>query len=454
MKDSQSSAYNTLVVLFVAIGSITYGYCSSIIGTTLGQPSFVEYFALQPSDRTDALVGAINGLFQAGGVFGTLSTTLLADRLGRRKTILAGAMAAVLGSALQTGSVHIAMFMVARLITGFGIGNLVIIVPLWQSEVAPPASRGFLVGMHGVFILCGYSLASWMGVAFSFVKAAGAQWRIPLAIQILPPAILLLGVMTMPESPRWLIQNGMTDRAMQILSKLHETSDGGGQAGYAQREYDQIQQRLEQDKLLPRSWAAIFKIRSYRMRAIVGFLTMFCGQCTATQIINNYGPSLYASMGFDSTRQLLITAGWISVGILSNFASALLLDRVGRVKLMVIGFAGCAIALGLEGVMLALYQGTSNQAGIGAAVFFLFLHIVFYGGCIDATTYVYVTEIWPMHIRSKGSALATTGLFLSSLILQTVSPTAFARIGWRYYMVFTSVCVVSMVGIWLYFPEV
>jgi MFS family permease len=111
-------------VLFVTLGSVTYGYSSSIIGTTLGQPSFSRYFNLQSSSRSAVITGAINGVYQAGGIFGTLSTTLLAVRLGRCKTIFCGALCVVVGGALQAGSVHIAMFLVARLLTGIGIGKL------------------------------------------------------------------------------------------------------------------------------------------------------------------------------------------------------------------------------------------------------------------------------------------------------------------------------------------
>lgn len=83
------------------------------------------------------------------------------------------------------------------------VGALVALVPLWQSEVAPPKTRGFLVGLHGVFILVGYSTASWVGVGFYYVNAAGAQWRIPIAFQLLAPLILASGILFMPESPRW-----------------------------------------------------------------------------------------------------------------------------------------------------------------------------------------------------------------------------------------------------------
>ena len=139
---------------------------------------------------------------------------------------------------------------------------------------------------------------------------------------------------------------------MAILVRLHGTATEDCGGNYAQSEFDQIKRQLELDNLLPTSWASLFVVPSYRKRAVVGFITMFLGQCTGTQIINSklnitngmvadidqfssdYGPSLYASMGFDSKNQLLISAGWISVGIVANYFNALLLDRAGRVLLL------------------------------------------------------------------------------------------------------------------------
>ncbi|GME48245.1 hypothetical protein G7Z17_g7062 [Neofusicoccum parvum] len=447
------TSYNTWVVLFATLGSITYGYCTSIIATTLGQPTFLHYFNLDSSGNAAAITGGLNGLYQAGGLFGSLSSAWAADKVGRRKAIGAAAMTCILGGALQAGSAHVAMFMIARFITGFGTGALVTLVPMWQSEVSSPATRGFLVGMHGVFILVGYSLASWVGVGFFFVNAGGAQWRIPLAIQTIPPFLLACGIMRLPESPRWLISRGIMDEAMEILGKLHGRPTTDGEENYAALEFKQIQDQLSLDAVLPCSWASLFTVPSYRRRAVVGFLVMFCAQCTGTQVINNYGPSLYASIGFGSRDQLLLQAGWISVGIIGNFVNALLLDHAGRKYVMVTGLGGTAVALLGEAVMLALYQGSGNAAGISAAVFFLFLHIVFYASCLDASTYVYASEIWPTHIRSKGTAFSTSGLFLSSLILLTVSPTAFDAIGWRYYLVLMSFTVLSIFVFALLFPE-
>lgn len=111
------------IVLFVALGSLTYGYCASIIATTLGQPSFVTYFELDTRSNAADLIGAINGLFQAGGLVGALSCSQTADWLGRRKAILVASVVSVIGGALQAGSVNIAMYIAMRFVTGLGIGT-------------------------------------------------------------------------------------------------------------------------------------------------------------------------------------------------------------------------------------------------------------------------------------------------------------------------------------------
>lgn len=113
---------------------MTYGYCASIIATTLGQPSFIAYFELSTRSNSADLQGAINGLFQTGGLFGALSCTETADWLGRRKALLIAALFSVVGGALQAGSVNISMYIVMRFITGLGIG-------MFSSCALPPLVR-------------------------------------------------------------------------------------------------------------------------------------------------------------------------------------------------------------------------------------------------------------------------------------------------------------------------
>ncbi|KAL4800104.1 general substrate transporter [Aspergillus venezuelensis] len=446
------SRYNFLIIAFATFGSIAYGYSSAIIGSTLGQPSFLSYFDLDTASNSAALQGAINGLFQAGGLFGTLSFGYLADRLGRCKAIIIGTIFATIGGALQAGSVHIAMFLVSRFIAGFSIGGLVILVPLWQSEVAPPHSRGLLVGLHGVSILFGYSLSAWVGYGFYFVDVAGAQWRPPLALQGFPPLVLGVGIFWIPESPRWLVEKGQLAKAKATLERIyHDPSSLSGND--AVREFNQICAQLEAERSLTSSWSSLLTVPHYRRRTLIGFITLLAGQLTGTSVINNYGPTLYKILGYNDAASLALSAGWLTEGIICNISNAFLLDYVGRKWLMTSGLIGCAVSLLGPAIMVALYGGTFKQAGLSAGVFFLYLHLTFYATCMDASTYVFASEIWPTHLRAKGFAVFCAGLFVGSLTLLEAAPTAFDTIGYRYYLIMMAFSIICAITFAVSFPE-
>ncbi|KAH8817019.1 MFS transporter [Xylogone sp. PMI_703] len=442
-----------LIVLFVALGSLTYGYCASIIATTLAQPSFITYFKLDQRSNASQLEGAINGLFQAGGLVGTLSCITTADLLGRRKALLIGAVVSLIGGALQAGSVNIGMYIAMRFVTGFGIGALVTLVPLYQSEIAPPKIRGLLVGMHGVLICVGYALASWVGVGFYFVNASGAQWRLPLAIQCLPPLALAIGVLFLPESPRWLLSQDRVEEAYKSFLTARAEASNIEDTPAIRAEFDILHLQLIHEKQNVCSFLDLFRKPHLRKRCIVGWLTLFGAQGTATLVINNYGPMLYGSLGFGTVQQLLIQAGWITVCPFGNFINALLVDKLGRTRMLMFGFAGCVVALVGECITVSIYNRTGDSGVAAAAVFFLFLHIGCFSVSVDATSYIYASEIFPTPARAKGLSVSISGLFIATIVFLQSAPTAFANIGWKYYLVFIVITSILFVAIWLYFPE-
>ncbi|KPM38696.1 hypothetical protein AK830_g7864 [Neonectria ditissima] len=426
-----------------------------IIATTLGQPSFLSYFGLDTRSNAAALLGAINGLFQVGGLIGALSCTVTADSLGRRKAMALASLFGIIGGGLQAGSVNVGMFIAARFITGVGIGALVTLVPLYQSEIAPLRIRGLLVGMHGVMIGTGYALASWVGLGFFFVNASGAQWRIPLAIQCLPPLCLAAGVMMLPETPRWLLTK---DRAVEAyaaykMTRAETTDDIITNESAIREEFDHLHGQLIQQQREAISFLDLFKRPSMRKRCIIGFLTMFGAQATATIVINNYGPILYRSLGFNSLQQLLIASGWVSVAPFGNWINAAVVDRIGRVNMLVFGVVGCIVALIGECITVSIFQRTGARSAASAAVFFLFLHIGVFTLSIDATTYIYASEIFPTPVRAKGLAVSVSGLFLATIVFLMAAPTAFDQIGWKYYLLFISLTTVITIVAVFYFPE-
>ncbi|KAK5360459.1 hypothetical protein LTR11_010287 [Exophiala xenobiotica] len=432
--------------MYVCLGSVMYGYGASIIGTTLGQPTFIKYMKLDTASNAVQLEGAINGLFQVGGLFGTFGSQYFSDRFGRLKALFVACCFYLLGGVLQTGSAAVGMFIVARFITGVGV------VPQYQSEISSPHSRGLLVGFHGGALGIGYCMASWIGVGFFHVHAQNTQWRIPLAIQCILPIILGAGVLFLPESPRWLVQRHQKDRALEVLKRLHHDPSDPDDS-FALAEFTQIDRQLEEERHLETGWSSFWKVPANRKRAAMGFWIMFGLQCTGTQVINNYGTLLYSNLGYGSSTQLLLQAGWITQAVIGNFSNAFYMDKFKRIHLFVFGLVMDGIVLIIEMILLSLYSHSTNRAGNQAAVAMLFLHGAFYAFSLDGTSYVYMTEIFPTHLRSKGISISIAGLYIAPLILLTSAPTAFAHIGWKYYIVFVVCIVLTLVFIILVCPE-
>lgn len=150
---------------------------------------------------------------------------------------------------------------------------------------------------------------------------------------------------------------------------------------------------------------------------------------------------------------LLLYAVYLSWAASMNYVSTFIIDRVGRVRLMVFGLIGSTVAVICEAAMVAQFSNTSNKVGNGFGVFFLFLFVTFYGGGLDATTYVYSAEVFPTHLRGPGMGLSIFTQFCSTLVYTEVAPTAFNTIGWKYYLVFIIIPALGAVLIWFTFPE-
>lgn len=285
--------YNIMVILAMGFGSIAMGYSGSVIGSTLAQPTFIEYFDFATRPNGTSLISAMNGLFQAGAFFGAICISWVADAWGRKTSISVAAFLVVLSGALLAGSVHIAMFLVFRFFAGMGSFWLLGAIPIWMTEIVPARNRGLLVDIHSAALLFGYTFAGWMGFGFYHVGSKNA-WRAPLAIQALPGLIVLLAMPWLPESPRYLIQKGKHEEARRVLGRLHESEE-------ARIEYAQIEAQLNHDMSLPHSWKSLLTKKTYRKRALFA-VGLACGiQFTGVLVINNYGSII--TLVWVTTRQ-------------------------------------------------------------------------------------------------------------------------------------------------------
>lgn len=267
--------------------------------------------------------------------------------------------------------------------------------------------------------------------------------------------MLLVGSPWLPESPRWLVDQDRHNDALKVLRQLHSNYDQSNEEDPAQLELDMICAQLTLDRQFLESvskWA-LFTKPSYRKRLFCGCFTQFIGQSTGVLVINNYQVMLYNSLGLYDSMPLLLYAVYLTWASLMNYMSTFIIDRVGRVRLMVFGLIGGTVAVICEAAMVAEFSGTHNKIGNGFGVFFLFLFVTFYGGCLDATTYVYSAEIFPTHARGLGMGLSIFTQFCTTLVYTQVAPIAFSTINWRYYLVFIILPVIGAVLMFFKFPE-
>ncbi|KAK4971843.1 hypothetical protein LTR28_013077 [Elasticomyces elasticus] len=242
---------------------------------------------------------------------------------------------------------------------------------------------------------------------------------------------------------------------LEVLEKLHANSDDPQHVG-AKEEFVQIQTQLalERGSPSPNMFQLIFD-RRYRKRMFYGFYLQAMCQSTGVLVIANYMVLELNNLGVAGSMPLLLLAVYNSWAAILNYVNALLIDRIGRIRIITIGITGCIFCLSVVTALNSHYgtAGNPNKAGQAVAVLFMFLFVTFYGFGIDVSSYVYCSEIFPTHIRSKGVGWSVSGLFLMTTIYTTAAGPAFNTIGWRFYLVFIVVTSLMLPFVVLYFPE-
>ncbi|KAK4982676.1 hypothetical protein LTR50_007637 [Elasticomyces elasticus] len=457
------NAFNFWVVVYVALGSTACSYGLAIIGSTLGQPSFYKSLGLavqgEPGyDRTANLISAFNGVSSAGSCLGAIYNSWSADALSRKHTIQIGAVVLSIGAALCAGSINVGMFIFARFLAGVGIGILVTCIPMYQAEVSTPESRGFMVSMHGIMFAVGYSLSAFIGLGVYFITASGSPssfpWRFPLAFQAAPALLMLAGSSFLPYSPRWLLQKGRHEEAESVLKRLH-TRKGDESHETAIKEFYQMKKQLEHDRRIKAkiSRFEIFKTAANRKRALIGALMMWFNMFTGVLIIANYAVIIFGQLGISGWLPLLLLAIWTTVSFPGNIITALYIDKLGRRMFMLVGASGILVSLIMECVLQALYAGGTNKSGQRAAIFFIYLFIVFWSSCFDATQFLYLSEIFPTEVRGQGTAVGMFNWFAAQIVILCAGPVALNNITWRFFLVLIVPTALYIPVIYFFFPE-
>ncbi|KAG7088988.1 hypothetical protein E1B28_012934 [Marasmius oreades] len=434
------------VGLFAGLGSFIFGYDTGIITTSIAHDSFKTYM----KNPNAAATGAIVATYIAGEAIGALMQMLVGDKLGRKGFMEMMCVVVTIGTVIQTAAQNYAMFLVGRILTGIAVGGLIGTVPIYNSEISPPQSRGVIGGLSGYMIGVGTCVANWIGYLCGFASSRTSfQWRFPLALQVPPGVILIFGLrFILPDSPRWLIQKGRDEEARRAFATIR----GDLADEELQKEFDDMREQILYEKTieitsLKEAWA------KYRRRVAVAVFVQTMTALTGVNVINYYQTILYTSLGVAGQNILLLAAIYGTVGFLMNSISLQLLDRFGRVKMLLYGTAILVVDLVYSAVMARLFGGGSNKIGVGFAVLGIYLYTAIYYLFINCTTWLYGVEVLPLFLRSKITGLAALTHFIVNIGVTQAGPSAFANIGENYYYVFVVMTTIYFLGIFFFFPE-
>ncbi len=430
--------------LFANLGSFLFGFDSGIVTTTIAHQTFLDYMHTTSDSE---LIGALTSTYAAGEAVGAIIAMWCVDAWGRKISIETASAVAAIGAAIQTGSVSMGMLLAGRIITGIAIGILLMVCPLYNAEISTTRTRGLIVGLSAQMIGIGFMIANWVGYGCSYASGQ-FQWRFPLAIQIPFGVILFFGMFWLPESPRWLAFKNRQDEAFEVLKLLHdqETEE------FVQMEFVTMKEQIEYEKKVEvKTYKELFT--KYRKRVSIGIAVQALTQLTGVNVVNYYQTTLYSGVGIKGHTVLLVASFYGMVGPAMNVYTITQVDKWGRVRTLWLDALGLACCLAIVMGTTAGYNQTGSKTMSGVSIAFIFIFSIVYSLGFNAISWIYTTEIFPVNIRAKGTAISTFANFVTNIVFNQISPTAFGHIGYKYYAVFICINVMTAVIIYLFFPE-
>ncbi|WPH02755.1 MFS glucose transporter mfs1 [Acrodontium crateriforme] len=444
--------YNVLLATFAATGSFLFGYDAGVMTDVIASPNFLHYFQTTSSS---SFVGAVNSTFSGGAVVGSLMGGLTMDRFGRKQTIQIASVFAILGAIIQCSAVNMVMILAGRIISGLAIGLCSMAIPVYQAECADPTVRGKIVGLTQQMVGIGFIVSTWIGFGCHHAPdTSSVQWRFPLAFQIIPSVVLLVGLFWLPETPRWLIENMKDHQALQVLHRLHYN---GKNADWIEWQFNEIKSAIKaENEIAAKGWRMMFRASQWRNRLLHGTLVQVFTQLTGINVIGYYQTIMYQALGFTGNKNVLVAGLYNCVGPIANFIFIFfILDRVGRRKPLIFGALGISATLISEAVLNSLNPDGTRLGLSIAGVIFLFLVSIIFSFSFGPISWLYTSEIMPMPIRGRGNAFAIgVGNWLVATVFAQVSPVALEKLDWKYYICFAAFnLVITLPTVYFFFKE-
>ncbi|TGJ86571.1 hypothetical protein E0Z10_g2164 [Xylaria hypoxylon] len=444
--------------LVASIGGFMFGYVSGQISGYFNMKDYARRFgdsSLDDSDTAFSAVrqGTITGLLAAGCLVGALIAGKLADTLGRRMAISVSALWASVGIVIEISSQTAwYQFAIGRLVTGFSIGALSVVVPMYQSESSPTIIRGILVSTYQLFI----TLGIWTSYLVDFGTANinnSASWRIPDGIGFAWSLILGVGILFLPESPRYAYTKGRTDEARHTIARLAGVDENDP---LVNNQITQIRVKLEEEASQGKaSWSEIFTGPRMLHRTVLGIVLQAGQQLTGANFFFYYGTTIFKATGLSDSYVTQIILG--SVNVVCTFAGLYVVHKVGRRKALMSG-AGwifiCFLIYAFVGQFALDSTNPQNTPAAGSAlIVFSALAIAAFATTWGPIVWAAVAEMYPTRYRAPCMALATASNWFWNFLISFFTRFITDEIHYWYGLVFAGCCLVLVFVVFFFMIE-
>ncbi|KAL1837584.1 hypothetical protein VTJ49DRAFT_3625 [Mycothermus thermophilus] len=437
-----------LVLPIVILSSSYQGFDGMIMNGLQLLPSWQEEF----DHPRGPLLGLLASIQTVGAMLALPSIGWLADKIGRRRSIVFGAAWTLVGAALQGSAVHLAAFIIARFLIGFGLAYTVVASPVLLSELALAKHRGTILAYFPATWYTGAIIAAWVTYGTQFIQNSWS-WRIPSLLQAFPAIIQITLIWFVPESPRWLIAKGRGAEAREFLIKYH--ANGDENSPIVETEYTQIKEAILQDAQWKKqsSYLDLVRTKPNRRRLII---VTFCGlflEISGNGLVQYYLHAVLNSIGITETVEQTTINGCLSIyNFLVAIGASFLVDRVGRRKLFIASTSGMLLAFILWTTFAALYttHGTQNFA-YGVLVCIFLSNGAYSLGWTPL--WAYPAELLPFEVRARGVTYMTGVMHAFGFFSAFVNPIGLGNIGWKYYLAYVVYTFLELCAVWYFFVE-